>query len=597
MSAVWMTAIPILLGGIALFLLGMELLGDGMNRTAGPRVQALLSNVAGSRLKGAGVGALASTLVHSGPATVIVLGFVNAGVVSLAQAIPLVFGANIGTTLSMQIVAFNVGKHCFLVIALGMLLRRLATTQMLKDISLIVIGFGMLFLGLETIKLAFAPLAQGNTLRDLVALMDTHSWTGFMQAFIAGALLTVLFQSSGVIVSLLFSLSAIGVVADYRMAVPFILGAHVGTCSMTLFAAPGGTPGAWRAAISHVVFNVVGGVIAVAMLPFYDWLMPRLTGDITRQIANFNTAKQVINVALLLPFTPLLEKGLRKATAWMGDREEEGSHLDPRLLSMPEDAILAVVRELRRQAGIVNQMLRATLDGLVTLDSRKFGSIASQEAAVDVIKRRISDYIAKIALRSLEPSRTVMLQRLVVASSAVERIGDHVEGIAWLSRQKVKNNVWFEDEHMRHLLAMSQLICEMLDQARDAIDPTEEGARIHATRALEQRERYRFHAKQLKESIGQWLNSGRGNATTVLMIHRFLSTYDRIVDQLKTLARQEKKETWTVRDSGLNRVEPLAPRGPGRPENHRTHDSFEAAVKDLRLDQGEAVIPAPSQSE
>jgi len=584
MDSQWWALLASLFGGIALFLLGMELLGDGMKRAAGPRVQAVLSGATGNRVKAASVGALASTLIHSGPTTVLVLGFVNAGVLTLTQAVPLVFGANIGTTLSMQIAAFDVGKYAVVVVGLGVLLRRVAKTGLLRELGLVLIGFGLLFLGLETMKLGLAPVAKGPELREWLAWLDTKSLGGFSLALVLSIGLTVAFQSSGVIVSVLFSMAALGVVDDFHVAIPFFLGAHIGTCSMTIIAAQGGTLAAWRTALCHLAFNVLGAGLAVIMIPFYDWLIPRLSDDLVRQMAHFNTAKQVVNVLILLPFTGVFAHVAKRLTAEWKGAEVEASHLDPKLFATPEAAILAVVRELRRQAGIVNDMLRATLDGLVTLDATRFRSVASQEAAVDLIKKRSNEYIGQIARRNNDPARVEMLQRLVVASSAVERIGDHVEVLMKLAKTKMAQDLWLPDDHMRQLLSMSHLICEMLDDARDAIDPTEEGARKHAARALRQRDRFRRELRELRSSLTQWIRSPDGNAPTALLEHRFLLTYDRMAEQLRILACQETQPDWAVRDSGLTRREGLAPPSAGRPENHPIHQSFDEAVRDLGID-------------
>lgn len=567
-----------LVGGIALFLLGMELLGDGLQRTAGARVRDLLARLTRNRWQAAGGGVLASTLIHSGPTTVILLGFVNAGLLSLAQAIPLVFGANIGTTLSMQIVAFDVGKYSYAVVAVGLLLRQ---RRRLRDFSLVPIGFGLLFLGLETMKAAFVPLRGNPALLDAIALFDTHSATGYALALLAGIVLTVVFQSSGVVISLLFSLAALGVVDDFRFAIPFVMGAHIGTCSMTLLAAPGGTATAWRTAWAHVMFNVVGAALATALLPLYDWLIPRTSDDVTRQIANFNTVKQALNVLLLLPLAPLFERALLAATRSIGAAEGERCHLDNSLVATPEAAILAVVREMRRQSAIVERMLRTSLDGMVSLDMRKFRTVASQENAVDVIKHQINAYVARIAERSLEPRQTLMLQRLVLASNAIERIGDHVEDIGWLSRQRVERDIWFEDDHMHRLLALSGIVCDMLDTAREAIDPTRDGSRELAEKALEQRDRFKKGSRELKDVMRAWTESGQGDATTTLYFMRYHTILDKIVSHLKALAREERDETYAVHDSGLDRVEPLAPKPAGRPRNHPVHATFEEALRDI----------------
>jgi len=579
-------AILALMGGIALFLLGMDMLGGGLQRTAGARARALLSGLRGNPVKAAGAGAVFSSLIHSGPATVVVMAYVNAGLLSLAIAIPIVFGANIGTTLSMQIVSFNVGKFFFALLIPGVLLKRYGRSEFQRSMGDVILGFGILFLGLETMKAAFTPLRESDAMHQLLGAFHVDSAFGFAMAFLVGVVVTGLLQSSAIIVSLLFSLSALGVVTDYRFAVPFLIGAHIGSVGMALLAAPGGTAAAWRVVWSNVVFNVIGAALAVLMIPFYDWLIPKTSADITRQIANFNTIKQVISVIAILPLAPLVAHLVTRLTPNLGNEQPEESRLDPKLVSTPEDAIVAVIAEMRRQSGIVNSMMRGSLDGLVSLDGRHFRKVEAQEDAVDIIKRQIHEYVEDIALRALEPRQVVMLQRIILVSSAIERIGDHVEGIGWVSRQKVEENIWFEDDHMRQLLVVSGIMVAMMEEATAAIDPRMADARVRAEKTLNLYASYKRHIKALKESIRAWLESGQGTPATALFLMRYVGIFDRIAGQLRILARQEKKDSWAVQLSELKKVEPLAQRAPGRPPDHPVHASFEAALTDALAGEG-----------
>jgi len=579
-------AILALMGGIALFLLGMDMLGGGLQRTAGARARALLSGLRGNPVKAAGAGAVFSSLIHSGPATVVVMAYVNAGLLSLAIAIPIVFGANIGTTLSMQVVSFNVGKFFFALLIPGVLLKRYGRSEFQRSMGDVILGFGILFLGLETMKAAFTPLRESDAMHQLLGAFHVDSAFGFAMAFLVGVVVTGLLQSSAIIVSLLFSLSALGVVTDYRFAVPFLIGAHIGSVGMALLAAPGGTAAAWRVVWSNVVFNVIGAALAVLMIPFYDWLIPKTSADITRQIANFNTIKQVISVIAILPLAPLVAHLVTRLTPNLGNEQPEESRLDPKLVSTPEDAIVAVIAEMRRQSGIVNSMMRGSLDGLVSLDGRHFRKVEAQEDAVDIIKRQIHEYVEDIALRALEPRQVVMLQRIILVSSAIERIGDHVEGIGWVSRQKVEENIWFEDDHMRQLLVVSGIMVAMMEEATAAIDPRMADARVRAEKTLNLYASYKRHIKALKESIRAWLESGQGTPATALFLMRYVGIFDRIAGQLRILARQEKKDSWAVQLSELKKVEPLAQRAPGRPPDHPVHASFEAALTDALAGEG-----------
>ncbi len=572
-------AVIVLAGGIALFLLGMELLGDGLQRTAGSRMRDFLGRMTSNPVKGAAAGAGASSLIHTGPATVVVLGYVNAGILTLAQAIPVIFGANIGTTISMQIVAFNIGASCFAVLAAGVVLRRFARRETIRNAGLVLIGFGLLFLGLEIAKWAFEPLRDTAAVRVVLGLVGDSSVSGWLLVLVASALVTAVFQSSGVVISLLFTLASVGAIQDFRVSIPFLLGAHIGSCGLTVMAAAGGGAATWRVAIVHVMFNVLGAVVATAAIPLYSAAIVETSGDVTRQIANFNTLKQLACAVLFLPFAPLFGRVATMLTRRTGMEEPETSHLDPALLERPESAILAVIRELRRQAGIARQMLVRSLDGMVSLDLRTFSKIPMQEQAVDTIKRQTQAYINRIAARALSPRQARMLESLSIASGAIERIGDHVEDIGFLSREKIRRDIWFPDRDMNELILLSDMVCEMMETALEGIDPESSVAADRGAEALALRRRFQAEANALTERV----KSGGEcvNATTMLFFLRYVYILEKIVSHLKALARREKDDVWDVHMSGLARVEPLAPKPTGKPAEHRTHQTFEAALQEI----------------
>ncbi len=574
-------AVIVLAGGIALFLMGMELLGEGLQRTAGARMRDFLGRMTCSPARGAAAGACASSLIHTGPTTVVVLGYVNAGILTLAQAIPVIFGANIGTTLSMQIVAFDIGAFCFAILAAGAMLRRFARRKGLRNAGLILVGFGLLFLGLETTKLAFEPLRDTGPVQSLLGLFSDRSVSGYLLVLIASVVVTAVFQSSGVIISLLFSMAALGVIEDFAVSIPFLLGAHIGSCGLTVMAAFGGGAATWRAAIVHVMFNVLGAVVATIMIPLYNLAIPLMTDDVTRQIANFNTLKQVIGVVLFLPFAPLFGRFAVMLTKRTSLPEQETSYLDPLLLERPESAILAVIRELRRQAGITRRMLMQSLDGMVSLNLRKFATIPVQEKAVDTIKRQTQTYIGRIARRQLIPRQARMLESLAIASSAIERIGDHVEDIGYLSREKVRRDIWFPDDDMNDLLLLSDLVCEIMETTLDGLEPEPDIASAHGERALELRRRFQAQARELKERVKSGSGEKRVNATTMLFFLRYVYILEKIVSHLKALARRERDDVWEVQTAGLQRVEPLAPKPSGKPPEYQVHETFKQALSEI----------------
>ncbi len=565
-------------GGVALFLYGMELMTEALQRLAGFHVRSLLSRMTRNQVAGLSGGTAAGALIHSGPTTIIVLGFVNAGILSLYQSVGLVYGANIGTTLSMQVVAFDIGMYSYGFLAAGALMRLFSPSWKLQNIGTTVIGVSLLFLGLEAMKTAMDELRTSQTLLDLLAVLGIETPLQILGGLILGLAVTALFQSSGASISLLFSLAALGIVQDFESVIPFVLGAHIGTCAPTILAASRGSRNAWRVALTHVFFNTLGALLGLAMLRVYTWLIPLAGGNTVRQIANFHTAVQVVNALLLLPFAGLTVKLM----TWLVPRrenEDAGSYLDLDLVKTPEMAILTVIRELRRQGHIVSQMMENSLDGLVSLNTRKFERVAAQEESVDLIKDQIEAYINAVGERSLSPRQGMMLQRLVISSHALERVADYIESIGNLSRYKIDQDIWFDDRSMQELLELSSLVCQMLENTLESLDPTSPNYRDLALQVLADRKDYKAKSKALKRAVNERMLAEGHEATTGLFFMRYVTIFDRIVDHLRMIARQEKKETYLVKHHKLYREEPLATPEFRRPDDYELPATFEEATE------------------
>lgn len=579
-----MLAICALVGGLALFLFGIELLSKGLRQTSGPLLRRVLRKITSNPLRGALAGVGISTLIHNGPTTVMVLGYVNAGILKLTQAIPIIFGANIGTTLSMQVVSFNIGAISFLILAIGMLIRSFVPKRhILKSISLILIGFGLMFVGLETTKEAFLPLRHSEPVMFIVNLMELHSVSSFVGLLLISAVVTAAFQSSGVIVSLLFSMAAVGIISDFTVSIPFLLGAHIGSTMTAVVAASRGGAAMWRLALVQVIFNVAGAIAATLLIPFYSWLIPLTADDTIRQIANFNTLKQVISVILFLPFTGIFEKFAHKLTSMAGFEEEETSHLDHALLDRPERAILAVLHELKRQAGITRKMLVLSLEGMLRRSPRLFKTVSLQASAVDTIQRETQSYIGMIADRKLEPRQVLLIQRLALASHSIERVGQYVEGLGHLLREKIDRNVWFPDDYMRRFILLSRNVNEMLEVTINGIDPTGSVSSECAERAFALGEKIHEEVLELKEQVKTDVTDNGADGAAALLFLRYLYTLERVVSYLSAIATQEKDEVWNVRESRLLDVSALRSRVVRRLPDNKKRDSYESLIQQLDL--------------
>jgi len=577
-------AIFALLGGVALFLTGLEILTQGLRQSAGPLMRRILRQITSNPMRGAASGIGISTLIHNGPTTVVVFGYVTAGLLSLSQAIPVIFGANIGTTLSMQVVSFDLGKYSFLLLAVGVILRRfLSEENTLRKVALILVGFGMMFVGLETTKTAFEPLRDSSPIQFLMVMFETHTIFTYLSLLVISAIITALFQSSGIVISLLFSMAALGIMSDFSSAIPFLLGAHIGSTMTAVLAAwqNKGCSATWRLAICQILFNVFGAIIATLMFGIYTWIIPLTSDDTVRQIANFNTLKQVVSLLLFLPFAGLFEKFAVAVTQHWGMEDQETSHLDPVLLERPERAILAVLHELKRKASITRNMLSLSFEGMLKRNPRVFKTVSVQAESVNTIQRETQNYISSIADRKLEPRQVLLIQKLAVASESIEGVNGYVQGLAELLREKIERRVWFPDNLVRSFMDLNRQVTEMMEITINGIDPTGSVSSECASRAIALAEHIHITVADLKECVKVDVKENSADGTTTVFFLRYIYFLERIVSYLESLATQEQDEVWDVRESRLLDVSALRSRAVKRISGKDIQrESYESIAED-----------------
>ncbi|MDX1972949.1 MAG: Na/Pi symporter [Candidatus Sumerlaeia bacterium] len=576
-------ALIALCGGVCLFMLGVELLGEGLKQSAGPLLASVVRKLTRNPLRGAVAGMALSTLIHNGPTTVLVLGYVNAGILTFARAIPIIFGSNVGTTLSMQVVSFDIGTFSFLILSVGVLLRKLAgPRQLAGELALVLVGFGMMFVGLELAKEGFLPLQTSETVVWLKDLLNNHSVGSYLGLLLLSALITAVFQSSGLVVSLLFSLAALGVLEDFTPAIPLLIGSHVGSTSTALLAASGGSISMWRLALVQVLFNVFGAVLATLMLPFWEWAIPLTAEDTVRQVANFNTFKQTASVFLFLPFAPLFGKLAIFLTPQPKDAEDATSHLDPTLLPRPERAILAVLHELKRQAGLTRRMLALSLEGMVRRRFRVFHQVELLRDAVMTIQTETQRYISEIAERRLEPRQVLLIQRLALASHSIERVGESVAGLSKLFSEKMRRNVWFTEDYLRRFIHLCKDVNELMEVTINGIDPTGAVSSECAETASQLAERLHIEVAQMREQVKTDVTDRGADGTIALFYLRTLFTLERVIAYLQSLAQQEQEAEWKVRESRLLDVSALRSRAVQR-MSERKRDSYDSLISELNI--------------
>jgi phosphate:Na+ symporter len=475
------------IGGLGLFLFGMLLMSDGLKKVAGRKLRVVLETMTRNTCIGFVVGALVTAFIQSSSATtVIVIGLVNAGLLTLKQSIGVIIGSNVGTTATAWLVSvagfggLSVELYALPAVGLGFLLQAGGRSRPMKNIGTILLGFGLLFLGIEYMKEAFGPLEQSPRVQEIFVTYGSNPFF----AVIAGMALTMLIQSSSAsiaIVQLLAMGGAFG--TNWQMAldmsIPFVLGAHVGTTITAQLAALQANRTAKRAAWAHSMFNVLGGVIVFpfVLLGWYgamvDYVMPWELSQTTiaGSIAVAHTTTSVIYSVIFLPLAGILEKTVLKLVPIRpAEAAIQPVVLERHLLHTPGIALEQARREIVHMARIAKGGLTDAVDGLIGDDKKKLESACVAEEFTDTLQYEITTYLTELSRRELSEEIAVSLPVLLHTVNDLERIGDHAENVVEIAMRKIEQKLAFTDSALTEVHQLSREIDEMFDRVIEALD-------------------------------------------------------------------------------------------------------------------------------
>ena len=446
-----------LLGGLALFLFGMEQMAEALKAVAGERMKVILAKLTTNRLMGAATGAFVTAVIQSSSVTtVLVVGFITAGLMSMSQSIGVIMGANIGTTITAQIVAFKVTKAALLMIAIGFGMLFFSKQEKIKQYGGMIMGLGMVFFGMSIMSDAMKPLRSYQPFLDLMASMD-NPLIGIMVA----AVFTGLVQSSSATTGIVIVMATQGFIT-LQAGIALAFGANVGTCVTAMLAAIGKPREAVRAAIVHVMFNIFGVLLWVGFIPylaqFVTWLSPihpeltgvdRLGAEAPRQIANAHT---VFNVANTFIFIGLAGQFARLVEWMVPDRPmaevmiARPRYLDEELLETPSLALDRVRLETGHMGERVNEMLAKIMPAIVSGNRGTLKEITKIDDEVDMLYKHIIDYLGQISRKQLSEQQTHELVDLMEAVNDLENIGDVIEKeMVYLGNQSIDKNISISD--------------------------------------------------------------------------------------------------------------------------------------------------------
>ncbi|MBQ8919215.1 MAG: Na/Pi cotransporter family protein [Acidaminococcaceae bacterium] len=444
------------LGGVGLFLYGMELLGGGLQQAAGARLQKVLQSLTGVPVMGVILGALVTATLQSSTATTVMsVGLVNAGVMTLKQAFSVVMGANIGTTLTAQLIAFNLTDYFTVMIFIGVMIRVFAKHKNGQFIGQIMLGFGLLMLGMKVLSDAAAPMRSSPMFVEFISRFADNP----VLAVFVGIILTILIQSSAATVGILMVMASQGLL-PLEGAIPVILGDNIGTCLTAIVAASRSNASAKQVALSHVLFNSFGCVIFILFMPLFLKIILAISpaGDIARQIANSHSAFNVLNTLIFLPlitpFTHLIEK-------IMPDKGEKISfkpqYLNDAMLETPSIAIVLAEQEVLRMGEVARKNLHVAMESLAEYDADKVKYVLEHEPIVDKLNEEITRYLTHISEKAIGGSLAAKHMALMHACIDIERIGDHAQTLVKRSRKIFEEDIALSPEARQEVVQLGQL--------------------------------------------------------------------------------------------------------------------------------------------
>ena len=419
-----------LAGGLGLFLFGMKLMGDGLEMAAGSKLRGMIERLTKNKYMGALVGLVVTAVIQSSSATtVMVVGFVNAGLMNLAQAVGVIMGANIGTTVTGVMIAINLTAIAPLAVLIGVVMISFIKRNSVKHIGQIIAGFGILFMGMKMMSTAMEPLSESEVFTSLMT-----SFSNPLLGVLVGLVFTAIIQSSSASVGVLQALGAAGAIT-LPSAIYVIYGQNIGTCVTALISSVGTSKTARRTAVVHLMFNVFGAIlfIVISMLfPFAELVQRIAPGNVMAQISIVHVIFNIVCTAIMLPLSSLLVKVACKVIPGSDPVKSSNSlaYLDARILSTPPVAVAQLFKEVDRMGQLAKETLGMAMDALITQDNTKVDQIYENENTINFLNRGIAEYLVKINGLDLEDYDRQALGSMYHVISDMERIGDQTSDIA-----------------------------------------------------------------------------------------------------------------------------------------------------------------------
>ena len=526
-----------IMGGLGLFLYGMNLMGDGLQKSAGSRLKRIIELLTSNVIMGVLVGMVVTMIIQSSSATtVMVVGFVNAGIMSLPQAIGVIMGANIGTTITAQLVSLDVDFLAPVALGIGIVIYMFSNKPKHKHIAEILIGFGILFTGMDFMKDAVKPLAGYQGFTDMLLSFGHHPILGVLMGFA----ITAIVQSSSASMGMLIALASQGLI-PVTAALPILYGENIGTCVTSLISSIGASRNARRAAIMHLTFNVLGSMIFMFILskPIVAIVTSIDPTDAARQIANAHTLFNIINVIILLPFNKLIVKLALKLVPETKDEKDDDSkvvkYIDDRMIETPSIALANIVKETLRMGEKSKESLNAAMDGIIEKSAEKVELSFKREKLINELQKLILNYLLKLSKASLNEDSRDTVDALFNTVNDIERIGDHAENIAELAKDISDSEISFSDVGLNELKDMYNKVISTYTYALEAMRTSNVEL---ACKVIKMEEQVDMMEKSCRANHMNRLNSSSCSIDSGVIYLDIITNLERVSDHAVNIAQQ-----------------------------------------------------------
>ena len=540
------------IGGLGLFLYGMNIMADGLQRSAGGKLKDLMGFLTRNRFVAVLMGAGITALIQSSSATtVMVVGFVNAGMLSLSQAVGVIMGANVGTTITAWIVSLNewgsVLKPEFfapLVVGVGAIMFLFAKSERKKKIGEIMAGFGILFIGLSFMSGSIAPYKDAPVFSEAFRVLGRNP----ILAVVAGAVVTAIIQSSSASVGILQTLAMNGIV-NWQSAVFITLGQNIGTCVTAILSSTGTGKNAKRASVIHLLFNMIGsiwfGIVMFIIFRFQnDWACATINSV---QISRCHTVFNVLNTLVLFPFGDVLVKlsirlipdSPEQNVAEDTIESQVARRLDRRILNNPTFAIETAIGEVLYMGDITRQNLVLAIEAVAENSKEKIQQVFRTEETANQLEKLLTSFLVEVDNLSLTEAQHLKIKNLFYTVSDIERIGDHSENIAELADSKRKDKIQFSEKGNRDLEKIYTAAVKTLDASLEA---RRQGSLVSVQHAQEAEKTVDKMEKELRDKHIQRLSKGKCAPESGVIFLDILSNLERIADHADNIAEYVSSE-------------------------------------------------------